>query len=389
MSRRPSTPVLDVDATLDSAKILVCCGSGGVGKTTTAASLALRAAERGRRTAVLTIDPARRLAQSMGLSELDNTPRRVEGVDTAKGGSLDAMMLDMKRTFDDIVLTHAEPAKAEAILANPFYQALSSSFAGTQEYMAMEKLGQLQASGDYDLVIVDTPPTRSALDFLDAPQRLTTFLDGRMIRILLAPAKAGGKVYLKAFTAGVGVFTGVLTRIIGASVLQDVSQFVAALETMFGGFRERAQATYDLLKAPGTSFVVVAAPERDALREAAYFVERLAAEAMPLAGLVVNRVHRSAVPELDAERALVAAHQLEESGDHPTAAAVLRLHADRMVLAHRERRLQERFSGAHPGVPVVEVGALPGDVHDLDGLRAVGEDMARGKDAALPEVPVS
>ncbi|MCA1722154.1 MAG: AAA family ATPase [Actinobacteria bacterium] len=288
-------PRLDVDAQLRTAKILVCCGSGGVGKTTTAAALALRAAESGRRTVVLTIDPARRLAQSMGLTELDNTPRAVVGVDTSKGGSLDAMMLDMKRTFDEIVATHAEPAKAEAILANPFYQALSSSFAGTQEYMAMEKLGQLQATGDYDLVVVDTPPTRSALDFLDAPERLTTFLDGRMIKILLAPAKAGGKAYLKVVTAGFSVFTGVLTKIIGAGVLQDVSQFVGALETMFGGFRERAQATYDLLKAPGTAFVVVAAPERDALREAAYFVERLAEEQMPLAGLVVNRVHRSSV----------------------------------------------------------------------------------------------
>jgi anion-transporting ArsA/GET3 family ATPase len=388
-SRTARPPTLDVDATLDSASILVCCGSGGVGKTTTAAALALRAAERGRRTAVLTIDPARRLAQSMGLSELDNTPRPVDGVDTAKGGSLDAMMLDMKRTFDEIVLTHAEPAKAEAILANPFYQALSSSFAGTQEYMAMEKLGQLKGTGDYDLVIVDTPPTRSALDFLDAPQRLTTFLDGRMVRILLAPAKAGGKVYLKAFTAGLGVFTSVLTRIIGAQVLTDVSQFVAALETMFGGFRERAQATYDLLKAPGTAFVVVAAPERDALREAAYFVERLSAEQMPLAGLVVNRVHRSAVPELDAERAHVAAGALDKTAEHPTAAAVLRLHADRMTLATRERRLQERFSGAHPNVPVVEVGALPGDVHDLEGLRSVGADMARGIEAAVPAQPTS
>jgi anion-transporting ArsA/GET3 family ATPase len=385
MSPRTHTPpALDVDATLDSARILVCCGSGGVGKTTTAASLALRAAERGRRTVVLTIDPARRLAQSMGLSELDNTPRPVKAVDTSKGGSLDAMMLDMKRTFDDIVLTHAEPAKAEAILANPFYQALSSSFAGTQEYMAMEKLGQLQGTGDYDLVVVDTPPTRSALDFLDAPQRLTTFLDGRMVRILLAPAKAGGKVYLKAFSAGVGVFTGVLTRIIGASVLQDVSQFVAALETMFGGFRERAQATYDLLKAPGTSFVVVASPERDALREASYFVERLATEQMPLAGLVVNRVHRSAASELDGQRALAAAEALEKKGEHPLAAGVLRLHADRVELSTRERRLQERFTAAHPGVPVVEVAALAGDVHDLDGLRSVGTDMASGREALAP-----
>jgi anion-transporting ArsA/GET3 family ATPase len=369
---------LDVDATIDGARILVCCGSGGVGKTTTAAALALRAAERGRRTVVLTIDPARRLAQSMGLSELDNTPRRVSGVDESKGGSLDAMMLDMKRTFDEIVLTHAEPAKADAILANPFYQALSSSFAGTQEYMAMEKLGQLQSTGDYDLVVVDTPPTRSALDFLDAPQRLTTFLDGRMIKILMAPAKAGGKAYLKVVSAGFNVFTGVLTKIIGASVLQDVSQFVAALETMFGGFRERAQATYDLLKAPGTSFVVVAAPERDALREAAYFVERLAEERMPLAGLVVNRVHRSDVAGLTAERSVAAAQLLESNGAAPLASAVLRLHADRVQLSAREQRLQARFSSAHPAVPVVEVAAQPGDVHDLGGLRAVGADLAAG-----------
>jgi anion-transporting ArsA/GET3 family ATPase len=372
------TQPMDVDATIDAARILVCCGSGGVGKTTTAAALALRAAERGRRTVVLTIDPARRLAQSMGLSELDNTPRRVTGVDETNGGSLDAMMLDMKRTFDEIVLTHAEPAKADAILANPFYQALSSSFAGTQEYMAMEKLGQLQSSGDYDLVVVDTPPTRSALDFLDAPQRLTTFLDGRMIKILMAPAKAGGKAYLKVVSAGFNMFTGVLAKIIGASVLQDVSQFVAALETMFGGFRERAQATYDLLKAPGTSFVVVAAPERDALREAAYFVERLAEERMPLAGLVVNRVHRSAVDGLSAERSVAAAQVLEAADATPLASSILRLHADRVLLSLREQRLQARFSSAHPGVPVVEVAAQPGDVHDLGGLRAVGADLAAG-----------
>jgi len=379
-----TAPRLDLDERLDTAKILVCCGSGGVGKTTTAAALALRAAERGRRTVVLTIDPARRLAQSMGLSELDNVPRAVAGVDTAKGGSLDAMMLDMKRTFDEIVETHAEPAKAEAILANPFYQALSSSFAGTQEYMAMEKLGQLQASGDYDLVVVDTPPTRSALDFLDAPQRLTTFLDGRMIKILMAPAKAGGKAYLKVVSVGFNVFTGVLTKIIGASVLQDVSQFVAALETMFGGFRERAQATYDLLKAPGTAFVVVAAPERDAMREAAYFVERLAEEQMPLAGLVVNRVHRSGVTSLTAERSIAAAQSLEASDGSPLAAAVLRLHADRVLLADREQRIQARFTSAHPGVALVEVAAQPGDVHDLAGLRAVGADLAGPREAAVP-----
>ena len=360
---------LDLDHVIDTARIIVCCGSGGVGKTTTAAALAVRAAERGRKTVVLTIDPARRLAQAMGLSELDNTPRPVKGID----GDLDAMMLDMKRTFDEIVLTHAEPAKAQQILQNPFYQALSSSFAGTQEYMAMEKLGQLKATGEWDLIVVDTPPSRSALDFLDAPERLTTFLDGRLVKVLLAPAKAGGKAYLKVVTVGFNVFTSAITRIIGASVLQDLSQFVAALETMFGGFRERAQATYDLLKDPGTSFVVVAAPERDALREAAYFVERLAAEQMPLAGLVVNRVHRSAAAGLTAQRSLAAAEGLDPTS---LTAGVLRLHAERLALSERERRLQERFSSAHPTVPVVEVAAQPGDVHDLEGLRAVGAELA-------------
>ncbi|MCW2543023.1 MAG: Anion-transporting ATPase [Frankiales bacterium] len=364
-----SAPHLDLDTVIDTAQIIVCCGSGGVGKTTTAAALALRAAERGRKTVVLTIDPAKRLAQAMGLSELDNTPRHVKGID----GDLDAMMLDMKRTFDEIVETHAEPAKAAQILDNPFYQALSSSFAGTQEYMAMEKLGQLKATRIYDLIVVDTPPSRSALDFLDAPERLTTFLDGRLVKVLLAPAKAGGKAYLKVVTVGFNVFTGAITRIIGASVLQDLSQFVAALETMFGGFRERAQATYDLLKDPGTSFVVVAAPERDALREASYFVERLAAEQMPLAGLVVNRVHRSAAEGLTAQRSLAAAEGLDPSS---LTAGVLRLHADRLAISEREARLQERFSSAHPTVPVVEVAAQRGDVHDLAGLRAVGAELA-------------
>ncbi len=377
-----SAPPLDIDATLWRSKVLVCCGSGGVGKTTTAAALALRAAELGRRTVVLTIDPARRLAQSLGLTELDNTPRAVPGV--AGPGGLDAMMLDMKRTFDQLVVEHADPGKAEQILANPFYQALSSSFAGTQEYMAMEKLSQLIGTHRYDLVVVDTPPTRSALDFLDAPQRLTTFLDGRMVRVLLAPAKAGGRAYVKVVTAGLGVFTSVLTRIIGTEVLRDLSQFVAALETMFGGFRERAQQTYDLLKAPGTAFVVVAAPERDALREAAYFVERLGTERMPLAGLVLNRVHRSAAARLSVERSLAAAQTLEERGEGELAAQVLRLHAERVALCAREARLRERFARAHPGVPVVEVAAQPGDVHDLDGLRAVGADLAAGPAAAVP-----
>jgi anion-transporting ArsA/GET3 family ATPase len=380
-------PLLDVDALLDDpgTRVIVCCGAGGVGKTTTAAAVALRAAERGRQVVVLTIDPARRLAQSMGLDELDNTPRPVRGVDEAGGGRLDAMMLDMKRTFDEVIEQHATPEKAAQIFANPFYQAMSSSFAGTQEYMAMEKLGQLRTAsfeGDgerWDLIVVDTPPSRSALDFLDAPARLGSFLDGRLIRILSAPAKAGGRAYMRVVSAAVGSATGVLTKLLGAQILKDVQAFVAALDTVFGGFRERATRTYELLQAPGTAFLVVAAPERDALREASYFVERLAAESMPLAGLVLNRVHTSAAEELSAARALTAAEDLEESGDGSAlVSGLLRVHADLMVRRDRERSLAGRFTSAFPRVPVVEVAARAQDVHDLEGLREIGAGLAKG-----------
>jgi anion-transporting ArsA/GET3 family ATPase len=384
---RGRSRALDIDTLLRDAQIIVCCGAGGVGKTTTAAALALRAAEQGRNVCVLTIDPARRLAQSMGLTELDNTPREVAGIDPTAGGHLDAMMLDMKRTFDEIVLTHSDKARAEAIFANPFYVSLSSSFSGTQEYMAMEKLGQLKAAGTWDLIVVDTPPSRSALDFLDAPQRLGRFLDGRMIRMLTAPARAGGRAYLKVFTVGVRLFTDVLNRILGAQALKDLSLFVTSLETMFGGFRERADATYQLLKESGTSFIVVAVPERDALREAAYFVERLATEQMPLAGLVLNRVHSSAAPGLSVQRSLAAAEALDEADDEALAAAVLRVHAERMGAAERDERRASQFRSAHPGVPVVAVAAQSGDIHDLDGLRAIADELSNGPDASAPATP--
>ncbi|QUQ69740.1 ArsA family ATPase [Kutzneria sp. CA-103260] len=368
---------LHVDKLLDdpATKVIVCCGSGGVGKTTTAAALAARAAERGRRTVVLTIDPARRLAQSLGLRELDNTPRQVavEGFDT--DDRLHAMMLDMRRTFDDMVLSHAGPDRAEQILANPFYQTISSSFSGTQEYMAMEKLGQLAADGSWDLIVVDTPPSRSALDFLDAPQRLSTVLDGRIIRLLSAPARAGGRGLLKLVGAGFGLFTKAISTIIGGQLLADASAFVQAFDSMFGGFRERAQKTYQLLRSPGTAFLVVAAPEPDALREASYFVERLAAESMPLAGLVVNRTH-PVLAKLPAARALAAADELDRGNEAPLAAAVLRLHADRVAVATREQRLLARFTKAHPSVAVTGVPALAEDVHDLAGLREIGRRLA-------------
>ncbi|MER8155186.1 ArsA family ATPase [Streptomyces sp. NPDC094472] len=438
-------PRLDIDVLLDDSqtRIVVCCGSGGVGKTTTAAALGVRAAERGRKVVVLTIDPARRLAQSMGIDALDNIPRRVEGIGDGNGGELHAMMLDMKRTFDEFVEAHADPERARAILANPFYQSLSAGFAGTQEYMAMEKLGQLRARDEWDLIIVDTPPSRSALDFLDAPKRLGSFLDGKFIKVLMAPAKVGGKAGMKFLNVGVSMMTGTVSKVLGGQLLRDVQTFAAAMDTMFGGFRTRAEATYRLLQAPGTAFLVVAAPERDALREAAYFVERLAADQMPLAGLVLNRVHGSGAEQLSAERALAAAEILSLTGDpadpadpadpddalanaaeesdpakngagtenladggfvdppsgnaqarnpsaadpdvSPTsadtsaerlAAGLLRLHAERMQVLGREQRTHDRFTALHPEVPVAQVAALPGDVHDLAGLRAIGDRLA-------------
>ncbi|MGF1342461.1 ArsA-related P-loop ATPase [Streptomyces flavovirens] len=457
---------LDTDALLDDPgiRIVVCCGSGGVGKTTTAAALGVRAAERGRRVVVLTIDPARRLAQSMGIDRLDNVPRRVDGIDGQ--GELHAMMLDMKRTFDETVEAHTDAERARAILENPFYQSLSAGFAGTQEYMAMEKLGQLRARDEWDLIVVDTPPSRSALDFLDAPKRLGSFLDGKFIRLLIAPAKIGGRAGMKFLNVGMSMMTGTLGKLLGGQFLRDVQTFVTAMDSMFGGFRTRADATYQLLQAPGTAFLVVATPERDALREAAYFVERLAAEKMPLAGLVLNRVHGSGAARLSAERALAAAENLDgvgivdqtagkaglgdpagltspetadvpepledraspepslspEHGDAPPprgrtpradgspdagpqqddeedtdststgeaapaaevlsieelTAGLLRLHAERMQVVAREQDTRDRFTALHPEVPVTEVAALPGDVHDLAGLRAVAERLATG-----------
>jgi anion-transporting ArsA/GET3 family ATPase len=373
-------PTLDVDAMLDDPRtgIIVCCGSGGVGKTTASAARALRAAERGRKVVVLTIDPARRLAQSMGIEALDNTPRPVHDVATANGGSLDAMMLDMKRTFDEVVENQATPEKAKQILENPFYIALSSSFAGTQEYMAMEKLGQIhrdaQRDGTYDLIVVDTPPSRSALDFLDAPERLSSFLDGKFIRLLLAPARGPAKL----MSAGFGIMTNALTKILGTQVLRDMQTFVAAFDTLFGGFRQRAQKTFELLQADGTAFLVIAAPEPDALREAAYFVERLSEDRMPLQGLVVNRASPRPQGALSADEAMSAAVRLRKQDPDSLTAGLLRLHADQTRMVEREALLRDRFAMAHPEVPTAVVPALAGDVHDLEGLRRVGQLLADG-----------
>ena len=241
----------------------------------------------------------------------------------------------------------------------------------------MEKLGQLdkdaRRTGRWDLIVVDTPPSRSALDFLDAPERLSSFLDGKFMKLLVAPARGPARL----MTAGFGMVTNAITKIIGAQVLQDMKAFVAAFDTLFGGFRQRALRTFELLQDRRTAFLVVAAPEPDALREAAYFVERLRAERMPLAGLVVNRASSKPDGDLSAHAAMTGVERLRTSGeDHGLAAGLLRLHADRLTVVEREKRLTRRFGTSHPDVPTAVLPALSTDVHDLVGLRRIGELLA-------------
>lgn len=370
---------LDLQAVLTdpAIRVVVTCGSGGVGKTTTAAAMALYAADQGRKVAVLTIDPAHRLAQSLGLGELDNVPRRVDfdiAADAA-GSTLDApkgelwaMMLDTSRTFDEMVSANATPDHARKILSNPFYNTISTSFSGTAEYMAMQKLSQLAASDEYDLIVVDTPPSRSALDFLDAPQRLSSFLDGRMIRLLASPSRG----MMRIVGAGFQLFTKAVTSVIGGQMLADAATFVQLIEGMFGGFRERAQATYDLLRSSRSAFVVVAVPEPDALREASYFADRLRSERMPLAGLVLNRTHP---PFADLPIATTQAAITEVAGSSPLAAAVLGVHADRLTVRAAELRIRARLDRAHPDLAVVEVPALAFDAHDVVALRTIARHL--------------
>jgi anion-transporting ArsA/GET3 family ATPase len=367
MSTAPLT--LDMHAILSdtSNRVVVCCGAGGVGKTTTAAAMALRAAEYGRTVVVLTIDPAKRLAQALGVKDLGNTPQRVPLAPEVTG-ELHAMMLDMRRTFDEMVVQYSGSDRADAILENQFYQTVATSLAGTQEYMAMEKLGQLLAQDKWDLVVVDTPPSRNALDFLDAPKRLGSFMDSRLWKMLLAPGRGIGRLV----TGAVGLAMKALSTVLGSQMLSDAAGFVQSLDATFGGFREKADRTYELLKRRGTQFVVVSAAEPDALREASFFVDRLSQESMPLAGLILNRTHPM-LCDLKPELASTAADSLGE--DDALTAAVLRIHADRALTAKREVRLLSRFTGANPHVSIVGVPSLPFDVSDLEALRAIADQI--------------
>ncbi|WP_460353631.1 ArsA family ATPase [Mycobacterium sp. ZZG] len=376
MSHTP--PALDMASILHdtSNRVVVCCGAGGVGKTTTAAAMALRAAEYGRTVVVLTIDPAKRLAQALGIRDLGNTPQRVPLAPEVPG-ELHAMMLDMRRTFDEMVIQYSGPGTADAILDNQFYQTVATSLAGTQEYMAMEKLGQLLAEDKWDLIVVDTPPSRNALDFLDAPKRLGSFMDSRLWRMLLAPGRGIGRLV----TGAVGLAMKGMSTILGSQMLSDAASFVQSLDATFGGFREKADRTYDLLKRRGTQFVVVSAAEPDALREASFFVDRLSSEHMPLAGLILNRTHPT-LCQLHAEKAAEAADDLAETDPDSVAVAALRIHADRASTAKREVRLLSRFTGANPHVALVGVPSLPFDVSDLEALRAIADQITGGPAAA-------
>ncbi|MDQ2729151.1 MAG: AAA family ATPase [Actinomycetota bacterium] len=342
--------------------IIVCAGPGGVGKTTAAAAIALEGARRGRRTCVVTIDPARRLADALGIAALGNDPHQVEG--TWEGpGELWALMLDTKATFDSIVKANASsPAQAQAILANRFYRNISGALSGTQEYMAMEKLYALHNDSRFDLVVVDTPPTRHALDFLDAPNRLMRFLNNRIFRVLMTPTRAG----LRAVNVATQMVLRTISRVVGGEVVTDAVAFFTAFEGMEQGFRDRAGRMETLLAEKGTAFIVVAAPRRDAVDEATFFADRLRQTKMPVAALIMNRV----LPRFGTVPA-----QVGQPG--PLADLITNL-SELDGIAQREEHHIDSLARRLPGTPVIRVPMLVGEVHDMGGLNEVGRALLEG-----------
>jgi anion-transporting ArsA/GET3 family ATPase len=360
---------------LDGKRIVICAGSGGVGKTTTAAAVALGMAERGLRVVVVTIDPARRLANSLGLEELGNEPRRIS-VDVE--GELWAMMLDSKRTFDDLIERLAPDARTrDEVLGNRIYQQLSSAVAGSQEFTAIAKLYELDQEGGFDLLVLDTPPSRNALDFLDAPERLRAFFEGRALQLLLRPAGLGFKIVGR----GGQVAFSILSRATGIDLLSDLSQFFTALGGVIDGIRERARRVGELLSDPGTTFLLVTSPEPEPVDEAIWFRRKLRAADMPFAGVIVNRADP-----------LLAAGGAGAEVDEPALAAALagpladEALARRTALAYAEARDEvareaaclERLGKGLGDPRQVVVRRLEEDVHDLDGLIAVQDALFAG-----------
>ena len=372
-----------LEEAVTTAHVLVTTGAGGVGKTTTAAALGLAGARTGRRTLVMTIDPAKRLAQSMGLPTLQSEPQRVE-LPSEIPGELHAMMLDMASTFDRLIDRHATSSRhASSIKSNRIYQTLSSTLSGTQEYMAMEKLHELHDSGAWDLLIIDTPPTRNALDFLDAPKRMTSFLEGKLLRLLLKPGMAAGKGYLKAVGFGATGFMKIAGKVTGMELLNDLAEFFRNFEGMYEGFKQRADEVLALLQRPDSRFVVVTSPQPPPLREAKFFLERLQQEGLHTGGVVVNRIHVDceAAPEDDVLRDAAKAQGDDVEGR--AVAGALRLLADVRNLAARERRDVEAALFGLPLQALVEVPLLRSDVHDLATLQDIADALTSTGPVAL------
>ena len=359
---------------LRGKRVLVCAGSGGVGKTTTAAAIAAGMAARGKKVAVLTIDPAKRLADSLGLPELGNEARRVDpalfaeyGVADA-GGELWAMMLDPKATFDEVVRSNAPDAQTrDRILANRIYQQLSAALAGSQEYMAMEKLFEIWAEDRFDLLVLDTPPARNALDFLDAPRRLTQFIEGRALQVFMRPTGLATRI----LSSGTSAAFSVLRRITGVDLLNDLAEFFQSFSGMVGGFRERAARVNELLADPATSFFVVCGPSGEPISEAVFFHRKLEESGFPFGGVIVNKVHYDVSSRAAAADYDVAAELTAALGDPELAARVAANHHDFRALAERDRQNVATLTAEMGRAPVIQVPYLDDDVHDLAGLMEV------------------
>jgi anion-transporting ArsA/GET3 family ATPase len=349
---------------LEGRRIAICAGSGGVGKTTTSAAIAAGLACRGQRVAVLTIDPAKRLADSLGLEELGNEPRKVdpallESAGAEIKGELWAMMLDAKATFDDLVRKHAPDEETrDRILENQIYRQLSNALAGSQEYMAMEKLYEIYQEDRYDFLVLDTPPSRNALDFLDAPRRLTQFIEGRGMQMFMRPTGFATKIVGR----GSSMALGVLKRVVGIDLLSDLQEFFTAFSGMVGGFQERAKRVNELLADPATSFLIVCGPAGEPIDEAVYFHRQLVEAKLPVGGVIVNKVH------FQSELEPPSIEDLRELLDDELAERVASNFADYQALASRDARNIERLCRELEARRVIRVPYLDEDVHDLEGL---------------------
>ena len=381
-----------------SHRILVCAGSGGVGKTTTAASLALWGAMQGRHAIVLTIDPARRLADSLGVGPIGNTPVRVspetfERAGIAVPGTLNAMMLDQKGSWDELVERHAPtPEARERILENRFYKQLSQSFAGSQEYMAVEQLGELDSSGKYDLIVIDTPPTQHALDFLEAPDRLLDFLDRKIVRWFVRPSMSAGWSAFQTMNKTVGFILRKIEEVTGVGTFAEVSDFFESMSSLFDGFEARVARVTELLRDHGTAFLLVAGPDEQVLDQVEYLAEQMSSRRMPLRGVVMNRIHplfqgtgvQGVSPEAIATR--LAGPAERALGVKPPGEMLARL--ARNFCAYQERahgdalRIEGFVQGLPAGSPFVQVPNLPRDIHDLAGLAALHPFLLGGTDGA-------